>query len=68
MFLLMLLLILMLLLLMFLLMLLMLLMLTMSMLMSFFVDAHYVCSSVVGALCNTHKAHCPQTRGVTAPL
>ena len=67
MFLLMLLLILMLLLLMFLLMLLML-MLTMSMLMSFFVDAHYVCSSVAGSLCSTHTAYYPQNCGVTAPL
>ena len=44
------------------------LMLKMLMLMSFFVDAHYVCSSVAGSLCSTHKAHYPQNCGVTAPL
>ena len=44
------------------------LMLKMLMLMSFVVDGHYVCSSVAGSLCNTHKAHYPQNSGVTAPL
>ena len=38
------------------------------MLMFFLVDAHYVCSSVAGSLCNTHKAHYPHNCGVTAPL
>ena len=44
------------------------LMLKMLMWMSFFVDDHYVCSSVAGSLCNAHKAHYPPNSGVTAPL
>ena len=48
--------------------LLMLLVLKMLMLMTFFVDDHYVCSSVAGSLCSAQKAHYPQNCGVATPL